>query len=63
MRTTGRSVRSLTKLSGGARMASPVMDITLEEAGEFGTTDYTVRIRAAGLNPNLRPKHRPRVSP
>eukprot|EP00967_Tisochrysis_lutea_P081362 scaffold112215_cov28-Tisochrysis_lutea.AAC.1 len=36
-----RSVRSLTKLSGGAR-SSPFMDITFEEKGEFGTTDYTM---------------------
>jgi len=47
-RTVVRAVRSLSKLSGGARAASPVMDITLEEAGEFGTTDYTMTFMKDG---------------
>jgi len=41
-------MRALTKLSGGARSGSPAMDYALEEAGEFGTTDYKMTFMNEG---------------
>jgi len=44
-----RSMRHVTKLAGGAaRGGNPLMDITLEEAGEFGTTDFTMTFKRDG---------------
>ena len=44
-----RSMRHVTKLAGGAaRGGNPLMDITLEEAGEFGTTDFTMTFKEGG---------------
>ena len=47
-------VSSVTTVRRAAlsKLASPRMAITLEESGEFGTTDYTMTFKEVRLSPS-----------
>lgn len=57
--TSGYNMQSL-RVGGALRagraalskLASPRMAITLEESGEFGTTDYTMTFKEVRLSPS-----------